>query len=246
MASVTYWSQLQPSPRGQSIAEGLAARIRDPAWLLCRQWQVGEFQGVDGGSPAFARIGSHTAKVGTAKLGTAKVTLPEGEVPAILAATDSALDLAFLQLAQPPAKPLPFVDFAQATTPGVGEQVASVTRLGRGFDYAPCLQTARIGGALRKPREAWILDGTINAFGLPVFDLAGKPVGALTTIVTRGGEGEGSAGSPTIGQMLSGAAGMTDGPLGVFVLPGARVASLVKLARERAQELLKERAAAKP
>ena len=174
------------------------------------------------------------------------VTLPEGEVPAILAATDSALDLAFLQLAQPPAKPLPFVDFAQATTPGVGEQVASVTRLGRGFDYAPCLQTARIGGALRKPREAWILDGTINAFGLPVFDLAGKPVGALTTIVTRGGEGEGSAGSPTIGQMLSGAAGMTDGPLGVFVRPGARVASLVKLARDRAQELLKERAAAKP
>jgi hypothetical protein len=79
MASVTYWSQLQPSPRGQSIAEGLAARIRDPAWLLCRQWQVGEFQGVDGGSPAFARIGSHTAKVGTAKLGTAKVTLPEGD-----------------------------------------------------------------------------------------------------------------------------------------------------------------------
>jgi hypothetical protein len=30
------------------------------------------------------------------------------------------------------------------------------------------------------------------------------------------------------------------------VLPGPRVASLVKLARERAQQLLKERAAAKP
>jgi hypothetical protein len=79
MASVTYWSQLQPSPRGQSIAEGLAARIRDPAWLLCRQWQVGEFQGVDGGSPAYARIGSHTARLASAQLGSSKAALAEGD-----------------------------------------------------------------------------------------------------------------------------------------------------------------------
>lgn len=79
MASVTYWSQLQPSPRTQSVEEGLAARIRDPAWLLCRQWQVGEFQGVDGGSPAFARIGSHTQKLGSVRLGTSKVVLADGD-----------------------------------------------------------------------------------------------------------------------------------------------------------------------
>ena len=38
MASITYWSQLSPSPRTPSIADGLAARVRDPAWLLARQW----------------------------------------------------------------------------------------------------------------------------------------------------------------------------------------------------------------
>jgi hypothetical protein len=111
------------------------------------------------------------------------------------------------------------------------------------------VQTARVGGVLKKPREAWIVDGALTAFGLPVFDAHGAPVGAVTTIVTRGAEGgNGSAGSPTVGQMISGAAGtMGDSPLGVFVLPGERVASIVKLARERAQQLLAERAsAAKP
>ena len=30
MASITYWSQLQPSPRSPSIEDGLAAAVRDP------------------------------------------------------------------------------------------------------------------------------------------------------------------------------------------------------------------------
>lgn len=173
------------------------------------------------------------------------VMLPEGEVPALLAATDSALDLAFLQLERPPAQPLPFVDFTHAAKPAVGDALLAVSRLGRGFDHAPRLQTARIGGLLKKPREAFIVDGDLSAFGLPVFDSSGAPVGALTTVVTRGSESDSAAGSPTVGQMIGGAFGATgEGPLGVFVLPGERVASLVKLAGERAKELLQQRAAA--
>ena len=60
MASMTYWSQLRPSPRTPSVAAGLAAGVRDPAWLLARQWQLAEFEGLDGGSPAYVRIGSRT------------------------------------------------------------------------------------------------------------------------------------------------------------------------------------------
>jgi hypothetical protein len=173
------------------------------------------------------------------------VTLPEGEVPAFLAATDSALDLAFLQLERPPAAPLPFVDFAKVGRPAVGETLIAIARLGRAFDHAALAQTARVGGVLRKPREALILDGALTAFGLPVFDHDGNPVGALTTIATRVAPGEGFAGSPTVGQMLGGAFGWAgEGPLGVFVLPGERVASLVGLAAQRARELLAERAAA--
>jgi hypothetical protein len=130
----------------------------------------------------------------------------------------------------------------------VGDPLFSVSRLGRGFDHAPYVQTSRLGGLLKKPREAFILDGGLTALGLPVFDRTGAPVGALTTVVTRGSETDSAAGSPTVGQMIGGAFGVPgEGPLGIFVLPGERVASLVKLAGERARELLRERgAAAKP
>jgi hypothetical protein len=72
MPSITYWSQLQPNPRAIAIAESLAARLRDPAWLLARQWQMGEFHGGDCGSPAFARITSRTAALASVRLGSAE------------------------------------------------------------------------------------------------------------------------------------------------------------------------------
>lgn len=40
---------------------GLQARIYDPLWLLARQWQVGEFQGEDSGSPAAAGFRAESA-----------------------------------------------------------------------------------------------------------------------------------------------------------------------------------------
>src|SRR5690242_20403294 len=79
MPSITYWNQLQPSPRYPSVAEGLAALVRDPAWFLARQWQLGEFEGLDGGSPAFARIGSHTVPFASAGLGPEHVPLAAAE-----------------------------------------------------------------------------------------------------------------------------------------------------------------------
>jgi hypothetical protein len=80
MASVTFWFQLQPSGRVPSIADTLAARVRDPAWLLCRQWQLGEFQGADAGSPAYARVLSHSAPIDAATVGAASVPLAAGEL----------------------------------------------------------------------------------------------------------------------------------------------------------------------
>jgi hypothetical protein len=80
MASITYWSQLQPSPRDASIATSLAACVRDPAWMLSRQWQLGEFAGADAGSPAFARITSRTARLNGLAIGSATVTLADGQL----------------------------------------------------------------------------------------------------------------------------------------------------------------------
>ena len=59
MASITYWARGEPDPRSDAtdaIVEPLQARVRDPMWFLTRQWQLGEFQGADAGSPAFVAL----------------------------------------------------------------------------------------------------------------------------------------------------------------------------------------------
>jgi hypothetical protein len=54
--SVTFWNRVEARPRSPSIVQGLSAAIRDPVWLLTRQWQLGEFAGEDAGSPALVEL----------------------------------------------------------------------------------------------------------------------------------------------------------------------------------------------
>jgi hypothetical protein len=56
MASVTGWTRLEPRPRSQDFGVALQARVRDPLWMLARQWQVGEFKADDAGSLVAARL----------------------------------------------------------------------------------------------------------------------------------------------------------------------------------------------
>ncbi|HVX93318.1 MAG TPA: hypothetical protein VHK47_00305 [Polyangia bacterium] len=79
MASITYWHRLEPRPRAPSLAEPLSARVRDPLWFLARQWQFGEFQGEDAGSPAFARVAGHDVPLTEWRAGAgAAAALPPG------------------------------------------------------------------------------------------------------------------------------------------------------------------------
>ena len=43
-------------PRSPDIAEGLAARVHDPMWLLARQWQFGEFRSENAASAAWVDV----------------------------------------------------------------------------------------------------------------------------------------------------------------------------------------------
>jgi hypothetical protein len=61
MPSITFWNHLEPSPLARTTERGLAAELRDPLWLLTRQWQFGEFRGEDAGSPAFVAVESDRA-----------------------------------------------------------------------------------------------------------------------------------------------------------------------------------------
>jgi len=55
MPSITSWLRLEPRSRDAEMNTSLQARIYDPLWLLARQWQFGEFEGEDNGSPVLAR-----------------------------------------------------------------------------------------------------------------------------------------------------------------------------------------------
>ena len=56
MPSITSWTRLEPRARNGEMRPGLEARVHDPLWLLGRQWQLGECQGEDVGSPVWARL----------------------------------------------------------------------------------------------------------------------------------------------------------------------------------------------
>jgi hypothetical protein len=56
MQQRTTWTRLEPRPRSDDMDDGLRAAVRDPLWLLSRQWQVNEFRGTDGGSAVRADL----------------------------------------------------------------------------------------------------------------------------------------------------------------------------------------------
>lgn len=169
----------------------------------------------------------------------------EKEYDGFLAATDTNLDLAFIKMDGLGDRTLPFVDFGMGTSALVGQKVAQVNRLGRGYDYAPFFQTARVNGEIAKPRTAWMLEGDVSTFGLPVFGMTGDVIGVLTTIpsgVKEQGDSEG-IGMTMVMRMLGGGGGS---PMGSFVLPAAVVKALVEQAKVRAVEVAAERAKPKP
>jgi hypothetical protein len=63
MASITSWMRLEPRSRNAEMNTSLQARIYDPLWMLARQWQFGEFQGEDNGSPITARWQAEAARL---------------------------------------------------------------------------------------------------------------------------------------------------------------------------------------
>ncbi len=75
MPSITFWHRLEPLPQETKLRRepkqippdpllgGLQARIRDPMWLLARQYDLGELTASNGGSPVSATIAFESAPV---------------------------------------------------------------------------------------------------------------------------------------------------------------------------------------
>lgn len=62
------WNRLEGRPRRPDFTRALKAEVRDPLWMITRQWQMGEFIGEDAGSPVNAKVAWETDQVTELKL----------------------------------------------------------------------------------------------------------------------------------------------------------------------------------
>jgi hypothetical protein len=61
--STTYFIRLEARTKSSQLEPGVAARVYDPAWMLGRQWQLGELLGEDAGSPVGIQLQAETAMI---------------------------------------------------------------------------------------------------------------------------------------------------------------------------------------
>jgi hypothetical protein len=167
----------------------------------------------------------------------------EQEYPAFMVAKDTKLDLAFLQVENLGDRQLTAINFADSAKPVLGDTVVSVSRLQKGYDYAPFFATGRIAGVLKKPRKAWIIDGAISAYGLPIFSTNGNVLGVLITLAPTTQEEAGAGGGFGNLMRFMRGGGLNTG-VGTFVLPGKVVNGLIRQSKKKAAEMLAEQAQA--
>lgn len=79
---IVAYNRLEGSPRTTDFTESLSAEVRDPLWMLTRQWQFGEFRGQDAASPLTARIAYQHSRTGAMTLGTGPAMRFDAELPA--------------------------------------------------------------------------------------------------------------------------------------------------------------------
>ena len=55
--TVMMWNRVEGRPRAvKNFDRAIKAEVRDPLWMLTKQWQMGEFEGDDAGSPVLAKV----------------------------------------------------------------------------------------------------------------------------------------------------------------------------------------------
>lgn len=75
------WSRLEGRPRTNNFDRALKAEVRDALWMLTRQWQMGEFEGDDAGSPVVCKLCTSTSDVDKYKADDQQVLAFDKDVP---------------------------------------------------------------------------------------------------------------------------------------------------------------------
>jgi hypothetical protein len=77
----TAWSRLEGRPRSNNFDRALKAEVRDALWMLAKQWQMGEFQAEDAGSPVVAKICTAVSHLQTYQAGNNAVQKFDNDIP---------------------------------------------------------------------------------------------------------------------------------------------------------------------
>src|SRR6185503_11184007 len=79
--TITTWNRLEGRPRRADFDRALKAEVRDALWMLTKQWQIGEFEADDAGSPVLAKVRMRTAPVTKYRPAAAATEPLEAKVP---------------------------------------------------------------------------------------------------------------------------------------------------------------------
>lgn len=75
------WSRLEGRPLTKNFDRALKAEVRDALWMLTKQWQMGEFEGEDAGSPLSAKLCTSTSRLDKYRAGEHHTQLFETDIP---------------------------------------------------------------------------------------------------------------------------------------------------------------------
>src|SRR5947208_10103257 len=79
--SINAYNRLEPRARTEDFARSLRAEIRDPLWMLTRQWQMGELEAEDAGSAIDTRLLTSQAQIDRVSLGGASAQPYDENIP---------------------------------------------------------------------------------------------------------------------------------------------------------------------
>lgn len=61
--TITMWNRLEGRPRTHNFNKALKSEVRDALWMICKQWQMGEFKGEDAGTAVFSKIKINSSEI---------------------------------------------------------------------------------------------------------------------------------------------------------------------------------------
>lgn len=168
----------------------------------------------------------------------------EKEYEAFLAATDTKLGLAFVQIVDLGDRKLVAVSFDGAADLAVGQRLLAVGRLKKGYDYAPYVVQAKVTGKIAKPRTAWLVDGDMAGAGVPAFTAEGLVAGIIGDVQVASDEESGDGNSRLLRRLL-GRMNRAEATPPSFLLPPGPVKASIEAAKKQAADLAAERATKK-